>query len=246
MLRSKTETKNDKSERIQKILAMAGIASRRNAEKLISLGEITVNGKIAKLGDKAIYGKDAIKVAGKLLTRVETPIYLALNKPRGVISMLRDPGGRPTLAEYLGKVKSRVFPVGRLDFTTEGLILLTNDGQFNQTVLDNDELVKVFHVKIQGHPTPENLKTLVQERRVNGKIIHIRSVKILQKFSQRTLVRIELAGPSAVDLKLFLARKGFFLEKMTRTSIGDISIEGMKPGEFRYLNANEVQSLLSK
>ena len=247
MLRSKIENKSEKkSERIQKILAMAGIASRRKAEDLISLGEITVNGKIAKLGDKAIYGKDAIKVRGKLLTRIETPIYLAMYKPRGVISMLQDPGGRPTLAEYLGNIKTRVFPIGRLDFTTEGLVLLTNDGQFTQDLIDNNDLVKVYHVKVSGHPTQEQLKLLVQERRINGKIIHIRAAEAIQKFSQRTLIRIELDGSTAVDLKTFLLRKGLFVEKMTRVSVGNISIESMKPGEVRYLKPGEVKSLLQK
>ncbi len=235
----------NKAERIQKILAQAGLASRRKAEQLISLGEVTVNGKIAKLGDKAIYGKDAIKVGGKLLTRVESPVYIVFYKPRGVISMLSDPQGRPTLAGYLGKVKARVFPVGRLDFNTEGLLLLTNDGDFNQKILQNDHLTKVYHIKVQGHPTPEQLRPLTQERRINGKIIHIQSAEVIQEFSQKSLLEIELGGSSAVDIKTFLTRKGFIIEKMVRVSLGDLHIDDLKPGEFKYLRAPQVKALLS-
>src|SRR3954464_4173740 len=117
-------------ERIQKILAQAGVASRRKAEELIVEGVVTVNGKPAKLGDKAEWGKDAIKVRGKLLLTKESPIYLAFNKPKGVISSLSDPEGRATLSEFLRPIKERIYPIGRLDFNSEGLILLTNDGEF--------------------------------------------------------------------------------------------------------------------
>src|SRR4051794_31045073 len=110
------------SERVQKILAQAGIASRRKAEELIEEGLVTINGKLAKLGDKAEMGKDAIKVKGKLLLQTESPVYLALHKPKGVISMLADPDGRATLSEFLRNVKGRVFPIGRLDFNSDGLI----------------------------------------------------------------------------------------------------------------------------
>src|SRR5947209_7120382 len=117
------------SERVQKVLAQAGIASRRKAEELISQGLVTINGKLAKLGDKAEFGKDAIKVKGKLLnSQAEPLIYLAFNKPKGVISTLTDPEGRSTLTDFLGKIKARVFPVGRLDFNSDGLLILTNDG----------------------------------------------------------------------------------------------------------------------
>jgi len=148
------------SERVQKILAQAGIASRRKAEELISEGEVTINGKLAKLGDKAEWGKDAIKVKGKLLQRAETTLYLAMNKPKGVISMLTDPEGRPTLAEFLTKVKTRVFPVGRLDFNSEGLILLTNDGAFAEKVQKSDQILRTYAIKVKGHPDHEMISRL--------------------------------------------------------------------------------------
>src|SRR5687767_13402863 len=114
-------------ERVQKILSRAGIASRRKAEDLITEGEVTINGKVAKLGDKAELGKDAIKVKGKLLQGVEPTMYLAFHKPKNIVSTLHDPEGRPDNGDYLKQIKARVYPIGRLDFTSEGLILLTND-----------------------------------------------------------------------------------------------------------------------
>src|ERR1700735_429375 len=110
-------------ERVQKILARAGLASRRKAEELIIEGVVTINGKIAVLGDQAEWGEDSIKVRGKLLHSTEAPIYLSFYKPKGVISMFGDPEGRPSLEGYLGSIHKRLFPVGRLDFNSEGLLL---------------------------------------------------------------------------------------------------------------------------
>src|SRR3954451_24885178 len=118
-----TETRSNTGDRVQKNLARAGIASRRKAEELITLGNVTINGRIAQLGDRAEFGKDAIKVNGKLIHKVEAPIYLTFYKPKNVISSLADPECRPTVADYLKRIEERVYPVGRLDFTNEGLLL---------------------------------------------------------------------------------------------------------------------------
>ena len=126
------------AERLQKILAHAGIASRRKAEELIEQGLVTVNGKVAKLGDKADLTQDHVKVEGKLIHKMEEPIYLAFYKPKGVISMMADPENRPTLADYLNKVKARVFPIGRLDYNSEGILLLTNDGDLAEKIQKSD------------------------------------------------------------------------------------------------------------
>ncbi|NCA17897.1 MAG: rRNA pseudouridine synthase, partial [Betaproteobacteria bacterium] len=121
-------------ERVQKILAKAGIASRRKAEELITMGEVTINGQVAKLGDQAEWGVDAVKVNGKLITATEQPVYLAFYKPKNVICAMEDPQGRPALAPYFVRVLARIYPIGRLDFTSEGLVLLTNDGAITEKI----------------------------------------------------------------------------------------------------------------
>src|SRR4051812_37353961 len=131
-------------ERVQKILAQAGLASRRQAEQLIIEGVVTINGKVAKLGDKAELGKDSIKVRGKLLHAVESQVYYAFNKPRSVISLMTDPESRAAISSYLGKMKQRLFPADRLEFNSEGLVLLTNDGAFVDKFQKDDNIPRIY------------------------------------------------------------------------------------------------------
>jgi len=126
---SSDSNSDSKKERVQKILAKAGIASRRKAEELITLGEVTINGKVAKLGDQAEWGVDSVKVGGKLITTTEQPVYIAFYKPKNVICAMEDPQGRPSLAGYFTRVQARIYPIGRLDFTSEGLVLLTKPSE---------------------------------------------------------------------------------------------------------------------
>ena len=138
-------------ERIQKIIAQMGIASRRKAEEIIAEGRVTVNGKIALIGEKADASKDHIKVDGKLLIRREPKVYLMFNKPKNVVTSLADPQGRPTIKDYLKGIRYRVFPVGRLDFDSEGLLFLTNDGDFTNAVLHpSRKIPKTYMVKVKG------------------------------------------------------------------------------------------------
>src|SRR2546422_7744843 len=149
-------------ERLQKILAHAGIASRRHAEEMIQTGRVSVNGHIVtELGSKADPEEDVIKVDGKKLRRPERHLYILLNKPKNVMSTSSDPGDRPTVLDYVkGKVKERVYPVGRLDFGSEGLIILTNDGEFTKFMTEAGVVPKVYHVKVAGLPTDRALERL--------------------------------------------------------------------------------------
>lgn len=234
------------AERVQKILAQAGIASRRKAEEMIQEGLVTINGKVAQLGDKAEWGKDAIKVKGKLLRQAETLVYLAFNKPRGVISMLADPEGRATLADFLHKVHERVFPVGRLDFNSEGLILLTNDGAFAEKVQKSSSIPRVYHVKIKGHPDREMLSRLERGMRQGSKLLKPFSVRLVQKLNQKAVVEIIVMGAGAFDLKTLFETKGFLVEKITRTAIGHLTLKDTSPGEFRLLKASQAEALLTQ
>ena len=238
-------------QRIQKILAQSGIASRRKAEELIKEGLITLNGKIAQLGDKAIFGKDSIKIGGKLLNTKEAPVYLAFYKPRGVISMLSDPHGRTSLKNYLSGIRARVYPIGRLDYNTEGLILLTNDGEMAQEIQTREDILRVYEVKIKGHPEPETLEALKKGSRVEGKMICPESVDYIQKLKSKTLLKITLKGAGATDLKVLLDRKRFLVERIVQTSLkpsmgfGSISLHPLLPGQFRYLKKSQLLALTS-
>ncbi len=233
-------------ERVQKILAQAGIASRRKAEELIEMGLVTVNGKVAKLGDKAEMGKDAIKVEGKLITRTEAPIYLAFNKPKNVISALSDPEGRPCLGDYLSKVHTRVYPIGRLDFTSEGLILLTNDGAFAQSVQKRDDIPRVYHVKIKGHPETTVLKSLERGGRIDGKLVRPHSVKMVDEYASKSRIELVMLGSGAMDIKTFLEHRGVLVDRMIRTSIGHITLHDIKPGHFKLLRKSQAEALLTQ
>ncbi|MGZ3689589.1 MAG: pseudouridine synthase, partial [Bdellovibrionota bacterium] len=236
-------------ERVQKILAQAGIASRRKAEELIQLGEVTINGKVAKLGDKAEFGKDAIKVKGKLLTKTEAPIYLAFYKPRGVISMLADPEGRATLMDFLEKVKTRVYPIGRLDFNSEGLILLTNDGALTEALQKRDDIPRVYHVKVKGHPDPEMLKRIergVRVGEVRSRLVKPHSVRVARDFQNKSAIEVVMMGAGAFDIKSLFDLTGFLVERITRTAIGHITLKGLEPGQYRQLKPTQAKALLDQ
>src|SRR6516164_8860170 len=149
-------------ERLQKILAHAGVASRRHAEAMITGGRVSVNGHIVtELGSKADPAEDVIKVDGKKLRAAQRHLYILLNKPKNVMSTSSDPQDRPTVVEYVrGKIKERVYPVGRLDFASEGLILLTNDGEFTKFMTKAGTVPKVYHVKLAGLPAERDLERL--------------------------------------------------------------------------------------
>ena len=150
------------AERIQKIIAQAGLASRREAEVWIKEGRVTVNGRVSTLGDKADPAEDAIKVKGKLLTQPKaTLVYYAFYKPSGVIGMMNiDRSGRRTLRDYFGKMKSKVFPIGRMPFLTEGLVLMTNDGDLGQKVQRSKKIVRIFEVKASGKQSQKEIEKL--------------------------------------------------------------------------------------
>ncbi len=235
------------SERVQKILAKAGISSRRKAEDLIQEGLVTINGKIAQLGDQAEWGKDAIKVKGKLLHQTEAPVYLAFHKPKGVISMIApDPDGRTTLVDFLTKIKSRIFPVGRLDFNSEGLLLLTNDGAFAEKLQKQDDVLRVYTVKIKGHLDQEMMTRLKRPLRTQGRLLKPYSVRMSQKLQNKTQMEVVIQGGGAIDIKSFFELKGFLVERIVRTAIGHIILKDLKPGQFKHLKASQAYALVDQ
>ena len=232
-------------ERLQKVLSRAGIASRRAAEALITAGRVTVNGTVVtRLGTQVDPERDAIKVDGtRVRSLAPAPQYLMLHKPRGVVTTLSDPEGRPTVRDYLHGVRGRVFPVGRLDYASEGLLLLTSDGALARDLMHPSRGVpKTYAAKVRGTPTPEALRRLA-----NGFVLE----------GRRTLpgkARLVEAGPSAwVEVTVVEGRKhqvrdmlaavGHPVQRLRRIRYGGVDLGDLPPGGLRPLTRPEVARL---
>jgi pseudouridine synthase len=235
------------AERLQKIIAQAGIASRRDAEDLIREGSVTVNGKVAVLGDKAVFGKDAIKVNGKLIHAPANKVYFLIYKPKQVIAMANDDEeGRATLKNFMGRIKERVFPVGRMDYNGEGAILLTNDGDITQRILKSTEIIRRYHVKVHRVPTPDEMVRLARGGRMENKSMVPYHVRIVDTYAKNALIEISFQGMGAIDIKKYFENKGFIPEKVVRVAIGHISAERLPPGSIKKLEASSVEALLAQ
>lgn len=235
-------------ERLQKIIAQAGLASRRTAEEWIAEGLVTVNGAIAKLGDKATFGVDAIKVKGKLLSKPAQQVYYLFYKPKHVIAMVNeDEEGRTTIKDMIHKqIKERVFTVGRMDYQGEGAILLTNDGELAQKILKSDHIIRRYHVKVDRLPTSEDLQRLARGGRIEGRSMVPAHVQIAQAYARNALVEISFEGMGQIDIRKFFENKGFFPERVARVGIGHLKADKMAPGTFKKLEKSSVEALLSQ
>jgi 23S rRNA pseudouridine2605 synthase len=231
-------------ERIQKIMARMGLASRRGAEEIISEGRVTVNGRIATTGVKADPSKDHIKVDGKLLIRPEPKVYLALNKPRGVVTSLADPEGRPTVKDYLRGVKYRVFPAGRLDYDSEGLILLTNDGDFaNRLLHPSRKIPKTYAVKVKGIISEEKMNKLRQGVRLEDGRTQPARARFLRESETNSWIEITITEGRRRQVRRMVEAVGHPALKLRRISIGGLKLGGLKTGEIRSLTDRELNIL---
>jgi pseudouridine synthase len=231
-------------ERLQKILARAGFASRRGAEGLMQEGRVTVNGAVVREpGTKADPTRDDIRVDGVRVKAAGDPVYILLNKPRGVVTTRRDPSGRPTVMDLVPGV-SGLFPVGRLDLTTEGLILLTNDGAFAERVSHpRYEVPRVYHAKVRGVPDARTLDRLSHGVRVKDEVLaadHVRLVEV----DRNAWVEITLHEGKQHEVKRLLEAVGHPVSKLRRVAFGPVTLRGLQPGEFRALDPGEVAGLL--
>ncbi|MBI2687116.1 MAG: rRNA pseudouridine synthase [Acidobacteria bacterium] len=228
-------------ERLQKIISSAGIASRRKAEQLIVEGRVTVNGKIVtELGTKAEFGVDHIKVDGKLLHPPQEFHYIAMNKPVGVVTTMSDPEGRPTVADLLRGVKQRVYPVGRLDYNSEGLLLLTNDGDFAKAVMAaKSELVKTYVVKVTASLTLEQEEQFRRGVYLSGKKTAPAGLKKL-KHAINPWYEVQLVEGRQNQIRMMFRSFGVLVEKLKRVKIGFLELGPLRPREFRPLTPKEV------
>ncbi|MCY4383092.1 MAG: pseudouridine synthase [Nitrospinae bacterium] len=236
--------------RLQKIIAQAGLASRREAERLIEEGCVRVNGaRVVTLGAKADPLTDSIKVNGKLITKKEAPLYLVLNKPKNVLTTMQDEEGknRPTVADLLPQGLRRVFPVGRLDFDVEGVLLLTNDGEMaNRLAHPRYGIPRVYEAKVKGAPTEAALARMadgswMRGRRRKPQEALVRTIRA--KTEKNTWLRIELHEGRQHQVKRMCEAVGHPVIKLVRRAYGGITARGLPAAKVRTLTHDEVEKL---
>jgi len=236
------------AERLQKIIASAGIASRRKAEELIVGGLVSVNGQIVtELGTKADPERDHIRVNGKLLHGSQRHVYLLMNKPKGYVTTLHDPEGRPTVMDLLHGVGARVYPVGRLDYSSEGLLLLTNDGDLaNHLMKAASHVPKTYMVKVAGVPGAEELEKLragISIPTERGKRVRTAPAKIrIIREAANPWYEVTLTEGKNRQIRKMFEEIGHHVEKIKRVRYGPLELD-VHPGQFRKLTAQEVERL---
>jgi 23S rRNA pseudouridine2605 synthase len=230
-------------ERLQKIIARAGIASRRHAEQLIVSGQVQVNGQtVTELGTKADPTKDKIQAAGKVVEPERRSVYLVLHKPPEVVSSLADPEGRKTLRNFLRGFPERVYPVGNLEYAASGLVFLTNDGDLAARLLKHwNRLEQTYHVKIKGMLALAELERLNRELRV--KLKTVRQPEATRRHSANYWYELRMQGPKLEMLRNVLFREQHPVEKVMRIGLGPLTIEGVPRGRYRVLEQREVETL---
>lgn len=232
-------------ERIQKIMAQAGIASRRAAEKMILEGRVTINEvRIDELGAKADPGQDDIRVDGRLITVAVEKIYLLLNKPRGYVTTLKDPENRPTVAHLLTGIQERVFPVGRLDYDTEGLLLMTNDGAFAQRLQHpRYQVTKTYRVKVEGHLTNREMRFLSDGVLLKDGMFKPLKATIEKKSAKSCWIALTLSEGKNRVIRRAFATMGHSVIRLIRVSLSDLELGALRPGAYRHLTRKEVSRL---
>lgn len=230
--------------RLAKYIAQAGITSRRKAEELIARGRVMVNGVVIReQGVQVEPKKDEIKVDGITITQ-ERPVYLLLNKPLGVICSLNDPQGRPTVAQLVSKIDTRVFPVGRLDYDSEGLLLMTNDGDFaNLITHPRYGIKKRYRVKVKGRVSREALQRMRKGVYLEDGMTSPAGVKVLKSSDESSLLEMELGEGKKREVRRMCAAVGLPVIHLQRTALSFLSLQGIAPGKFRYLTPGEVERL---
>jgi 23S rRNA pseudouridine2605 synthase len=231
-------------ERLQKIIARAGIASRRHAEQLILSGQVRVNGEVVtELGSKADPAEDKIEVSGKKISSAEErKVYLLLNKPPEIVSSLADPEGRKTLRNLLRGFPERVYPVGNLEYAAAGVVLLTNDGDLAAHLLKHwDKIEQVYHIKIKGMLRREELPRLGKE--IGAHLQTLRQPGASRGHSANYWYEVRMHSSKKENLRNVLFRENHPVEKIKRVALGPLTVEGVPPGRYRLLRGEEVNAM---
>lgn len=235
-------------ERLQKIIAACGVASRRKAEEIIAAGRVTLNGKtVTELGTKADIESDVICVDGGPLTRLQQILYFMLNKPKGYVTTLSDPEGRPTVVDLMGRRGERLYPVGRLDYASEGLLLMTNDGALAQKLMKaGSHVPKTYLVKISGKPDEKSIQKFREGITIelkDGRTVKTSPAKIrlIEDVANPWYEVVLIEGRNRQIRRMF-ERVGFLVEKIKRVQYGPLVLD-VEPGKYRALRRTEIEQL---
>jgi len=230
-------------ERLQKLLSAAGICSRRTAEAYITAGRVRVNGEVAKLGSRADPDLDEITVDGKPLASKAKHVYLMLNKPRGYVTTLSDEKGRKTVADLVADCGTRVYPVGRLDMDSEGLLLMTNDGDLMQHMLHpSGEINKIYHVSVYG-PVAGAARRLAAITNLEGEPIRPADVKVLRQTGETAELAITIHEGKNRQIRRMCALCGLTVKRLRRVQEHTLALGALPLGTWRYLTDEEVHAL---
>jgi 23S rRNA pseudouridine2605 synthase len=230
-------------ERLQKTIAQAGIASRRKAEEMILQGRVTVNGKlVTELGTKVDISRDHVKVDGRIL-RPQPHVYYALNKPQGVLSTTSDTSNRTKVTDLV-KTSRRIYPAGRLDFDSDGLVILTNDGRLAKAITESGQVPKHYRVKVTGRPSQEKVERLRWGLRLkDGTRLMPCQIKVLKR-REHTWYEVVLRQGRNRQIRRMFEEIGHRVMRLRRVRIGPVALEGLRPGMSRKLSRREVRKLL--
>ena len=231
--------------RINKYIAHAGVASRRKAEELIKQGLVTLNGQVVTELATTVKSGDRVEVEGQPIYN-EEKVYYLLNKPRGVISSVRDDKGRQTVVDLLPEVKERIYPVGRLDWDTSGLLILTNDGDFTDKMLHpRHEIDKVYVARVKGLASKDNLRPLTKGIVIDGKKTQPARYHIVKtdREKNRSVVELTIHEGRNHQVKKMFEAVGLMVDKLSRTRFGTLDLSGLNSGEARRLNKKEISQL---
>lgn len=233
--------------RLQKILASSGIASRRKAEELIESGRVTVNGRPVKLGDSAVPGKDIIAVDGQRISLTGNKYYLALHKPRGFVTTMSDERDRRCVAQLVEDVGERVYPVGRLDKDSEGLLLMTNDGEFANLVSHpKRHIAKTYRVTVRPGVSEEQLNRISTGIEIDGKMTAPAKVRLLEQQGTRVVLEIILYEGRNREIRKMCEALGLEVARLKRTAVGPVRLGMLPQGKYRELTTEEVRSLIAE
>lgn len=234
-------------ERLQKVLAQAGVASRRHCEEIMLKGKVKVNGKvITELGTKVDVLKDVVEVNGKIIPPPEQKVYYLLNKPRGYVTTMKDERGRKTVVELLEGIRQRVYPVGRLDYDSEGLLLLTNDGALTQALTHPKHRVKkTYLARVEGIPEPAKLQTLAKGIELEDGPTAPADVRLAGIRDNRALLEISIHEGRNRQVRRMCEHIGHPVVRLQRTQVGPLVLDGLKPGQFRTLSKKELREVMA-
>jgi 23S rRNA pseudouridine2605 synthase len=234
--------KIDEKVRLQKYMAQCGVASRRHAEELIRLGKVKVNGQIVTEMGVLVSAKDRVEVQGKPIRKETRLIYIMLNKPSGYVTTASDPEGRRTVLDLVEGVEERIYPVGRLDYDTTGLIILTNDGDFAyENTHPGQETLKTYYAEVLGMPSNETLHALRRGVNLDGRLTSPADVEVVDIKDKSTVLKIIIHEGRNRQVKRMCEAVGHAVLRLKRTAVGRLSLGDLKLGEWRYLTSQEVR-----